>query len=98
MKMKSTLLVAAGLFIAATSQAQFHDRSDIKRDGNELFHDRADVYRDGKNMYADKHYGNFHELRHDRRKFKRDRRELRHDRRHLRFERKHFYDGGHTHF
>jgi len=81
MKTKFTFLLAAGLFFAVASQAQYHDsyagQRDIRHDKREIYQDRQDLKRNYNYGYS----GSFHQ---DRRDLIRDRRDLyfdRHDRR-----------------
>ena len=87
MKTKSTLLIAAGLFLALGSQAQYqayHDRNDIR-------HDKKDMYVDRRDIRQDEMVGNWSDLRHDRRDLREDRHDFYRDRRDLRYDRRHFY-------
>ena len=73
MKAKFVLLMAAGLFLATASQAQFHgtykDNRDVNRDRHEMTYERNKVSRDHREMRMDKH-----DLRHDRRQFNKTKR------------------------
>jgi hypothetical protein len=77
MKAKFVLLMAAGLFLATASQAQFHQPYKDSRDGNldrqEMTYERNEISGSHREMRKDRH-----ELRHDRRKFNKAKRHHRH--------------------
>jgi hypothetical protein len=88
MKFKSTILVAAGLFIAIASQAQTHD---LYADRNDIRHDKKEVFFDKRNMQFDKAYGSVADIRNDRREFRKDKHDLYRDRSDKRHDRKRYY-------
>lgn len=76
MKAKFVLLIAAGLFLATASQAQFPGSYKDSRDGNR---DRQEMTHNPNGVS-----GNYRELRSDKRELRNDRRELKKHRRHHR--------------
>ena len=77
MKAKFVLLMAAGLFLATASQAQFHQRykdsREVNRDRHEMTYERNKISGSHREMRKDRH-----ELRHDRRKFNKAKRHHHH--------------------
>jgi len=92
MKLKFTLLMAAGLFLAVASQAQskydnkFDNMSAIHRDNKSLRHDKKEMYKDGS------------AFRHDRNKFRHDKRKRFRDRHHFKHNRRHFHHNRYSKF
>ena len=82
MSTKFTILIAAGLFFAVTTQAQGnydhrdadharmdtrHDRRDLGHDRMDMRHDRNDIRYDHRDIARDGRDGNFHDFRQDHR-------------------------------
>src|SRR5579871_2676532 len=71
-----TILLAAGLLIGVTTQAQgrFDDRRDINHDRVDIRNDRQDIRHDRYDMSRDRFRGDYRDFNHDRRDLNHDRR------------------------